>query len=464
VKITETRRKKGIRYSAVIYLGRDSAGKRIQRRLTADTKRQLNRLIEDTKSEARQGNIRPSGKDSVERYLEMWLKSAALRLEHRTLASYTDIVDAYLKPTLGRIPLRSLAVSDVERAMETWLRMPRRDVPKIRAVRRGRGSNREVRYEADAYGQRLRAETERELKQRIEFVRGLHRAPQGLSAQTIRYILTVLRMALNDAVKRRYVSFNPAQAVRGPRVSAARSSVLSAAEFAELLLIAEVQRGLRMRVALLTAAGTGIRRGELCALQWGDLDLGNRTLTARRAVEVRRAIRNRVVTERLAIKGPKGEREDVTEYTIAIPPIVCEELLNWQRQQSRRLGRVSPRTPVFDAAGSVWHPDSFGKEVHKLIMESGLPRVRLHDLRHSYGSWLANENVSARVIQAQLRHRTASMTNRYTKHVEAAQVEAAERLDQRLRAAIGRAEVDTKLTLATKGTLGQTKRERRKPQ
>lgn len=85
--------------------------------------------------------------------------------------------------------------------------------------------------------------------------------------------------------------------------------------------------------------------------------------------------------------------------------------------------------------GAFPHPDTVGKEIWKIIRKSGLPQVRLHDLRHSFGSWFAIAGTSNRIMQKQMRHKSSKMTERYTKRIEPAQREAADILDERLRAA-----------------------------
>ena len=466
MKITETQRKKGVVFSVVVYLGRDAHGKRVQRRVSASSKRELQRQIEDMKSAARRGESTPSARNTVGLFIDEWLEIKNDEVAHRTFASYTDVADTYLKPTLGKIRLRALQAEHVRRALWVWKGMPRRDTPKIRSVRRGRGSHREARFEADAYGERISARTERQVRDEIDQLRKLHEASATLSSRTVRYILTVLRIALNLAVRTGRLSHNPARAVKGPQISEPHTSVLSAEQFAHLLSFAQQTYGVRMRTALLAAAATGLRRGELCALKWADLDLNAGTLIVRGAVEVLRSIRGAKVEERLKIKSPKGEREAPTERTIAIPAILCEELRRWLLLQARRLGlkpnEIPATTPTSTPAALAGIQTRLGSDVHALIRASGLPHVRLHDLRHSYGSWLANAHVSSRVIQAQLRHRTAAMTNRYTKHVEAAQIEAAEALDRKLRGAIAQGKVDAKLTQSDGGATGHRSTKKRK--
>jgi len=69
----------------------------------------------------------------------------------------------------------------------------------------------------------------------------------------------------------------------------------------------------------------------------------------------------------------------------------------------------------------------------RCIGASGVPRVRLHDLRHSYGSWLADAGVSTRVLQESLRHSSLTMTEHYISQVGQAQRDAVATLGAQLR-------------------------------
>jgi len=400
MKITEVKRKKGNVFYAVVFLGRGATGKPIQRRVSATTKRELFRKIEDLKSKARSGQAITSGNKTVSDLLDDWLAAAECEVANRTYASYKDIADTFIRPTLGKTRLRNLKPVHVRSALEAWKKWPRRDGP-----RKKKNSSK-------------------------------HDRPMTLSATSIYYTMIVLRTALNWGVKMHELSYNPVPAVMPPLPREYDANVLEPEEFGRLLQSAKRWPTGDYSLPILLAAAAGLRRGELCALRWADVDLKKCTIEVANTLEVRRG-RASDDTQPLALKEPKGGRgRDGHGPLVAIPSLVAEALAKWRIEQAKRLGTISPTTPVFDADGDVRHPDTFGKEIWRIIHAADVPNVRLHDLRHSFGSWLANAGTSNRVIQKQLRHRSAKMTERYTKHVEPAQRDAAEALDLVLRVVI----------------------------
>lgn len=408
MKITEIKRKKGVVYQSVVDLGYED-GKRVQRRVTARTKRDLKEAIDKLRLERPSGLQPRRGKDTLGQLADRWLESVKGSVENRTYASYADIVDAFIKPKLGTVRLQSLVLADIEEAKKKWLDTDRRDQrkePKTPGPGRGRKPKEPP----------------------------VKRKTLKLSKTTVRYILTILRMVLNYGVLDRAIITNYAKLVRMPKAEDFPSKILKPEQFAMVLEFARTWREGDVSLHLLLAGSLGLRRGELCGLTWGDIDLDASTVTIRRAIEVRRGGQAEAVVagkeSRLREKSPKGGRV----ATLPIPSIVIEALRDWQERQLDRLGAISPATPVLDRNGGWAHPDTIGKSILKCIGKSGAPKVRLHDLRHSFGSWLANAGVSMRVMQEQMRHRSGRMTEHYTQRVEPAQRAAADEMDRLLRA------------------------------
>ncbi|MGH7662462.1 MAG: site-specific integrase [Vulcanimicrobiaceae bacterium] len=121
-----------------------------------------------------------------------------------------------------------------------------------------------------------------------------------------------------------------------------------------------------IEAAVVTAIGTGLRRGELLALQWRDIDLNAGTLTVNRAIEH--------VDGRTRFKEPKTKR---SRRTISLPAFVVERLRQHRREQTERFSRdqlpwPSAETLVFDrAGGEAWIPDSFGTVFWSILKDAG---------------------------------------------------------------------------------------------
>ncbi|NNM92080.1 MAG: site-specific integrase [Candidatus Eremiobacteraeota bacterium] len=377
-----SRKRKGTVYQTVVDLGRDPQGRRVQRRVTARTKRDLREKVDALRAERRNGVIVTRGRETLGALADRWLSSKRDACAHRTYASYVDIVESFIRPQLGHLTLRSLSPEDVERALNTWRVAQRRD-------------------------HRKHSKT----------------VPALLSNRTLRYIATVLRTLCNYGVRMRAIATNPAEFVALPRSEDYEATVLPIDRFAQLLQFARTWHDGDLSLHFLLAAAAGLRRGELCALQWGDVDLQHATITVRHAIEVRRD------GSGIGINEPKGKKVAV----LAIPEVLVQALGEWRAGQTLRLGSVTAETPVLDTEGAWSHPDRLSKITMRCIRASGVPRVRLHDLRHSYGSWLADAGVSTRVLQESLRHSSLTMTEHYTSQVGQAQRDAVATLGAQLR-------------------------------
>jgi len=319
----------------------------------------------------------------VKDVLENWLKSRRLKpVAKRTFESYRKTCDLYLIPALGELPIASLTTKHIEDAMESW-----------KSSRKDKRSG-------------------------------------ELSATTIRYVVRMLRMALTKAQNDNLIIPNRAATVTLPDATEFQPSPLTVEQFVRLLHDAE---GTDLWLPIIVLGLCGLRRGELLALRWGDFDLEAQTVTVRRAVEV-----DRLEGYRLGFKVPKGKRD----RTVAVPPIAMEELKTYAEAQKVRLRSAAlsiiqtDETLVFDRDGEIWNPDAFGRQFVDLVARSGIPRIRLHDLRHSYGAILTGLGVSDRVRQAMLGHKTAAMTTHYSAVSLDLQKSAAASVDDAMRNAL----------------------------
>jgi integrase len=179
-----------------------------------------------------------------------------------------------------------------------------------------------------------------------------------------------------------------------------------------------------------TSLGTGLRRGELLALRWGDVDLKSGLLTVHRAIDRS--------DSRTRFKDPKTKR---SRRTISLPRFVVDRLRRHRVQQAQwfwanRLGRTNAETLVFERAGEPWVPNTFGTAFSRTLSEAGVPHVRLHDLRHTFASMALAAGVDLKTVSCALGHSTISTTADVYAHVtDSLMRDAADRID----GAVGRA-------------------------
>lgn len=252
--------------------------------------------------------------------------------------------------------------------------------------------------------------------------------PGALSPPSVIHIHRVLSEALKMAVRWQFVARNVCDAVDPPAVHAREIPAIDDAATAWLL---DCARGTRLHIPILLAASCGLRRGEILALRWSDIDWGAGVAWIRRAVEQTRA--------GAAIKDPKSAK---SRRSVALPPIAVEALRGHQQEQSRRkeaLGSDYRDNDLICARddGTVWNPAAFTSAYRHLLRRRNLKGPNFHALRHSHASQLLKAGVDLKSVSARLGHANSGFTLETYGHLLPGQgQEAARRIDASLRAAI----------------------------
>jgi len=202
---------------------------------------------------------------------------------------------------------------------------------------------------------------------------------------------------------------NVAKRVKLPHIERYEPQKLMVKQAIRLL---EAARGSRLEALLLLALTTGMRRGELLALRWSDVDLDSRVLHVLRTMNFigglgyvegepkTRAGRRDIVLPDVAVEALKQHRVHQGEARVKAG-------LRWREQ-----GIVFP-----NMYGGFFSPAQVGKLFHGLLKKAGLPDVRLHDLRHSVATILRASGVDLKVIQGLLGHSSMAITADIYSHV-----------------------------------------------
>lgn len=202
-------------------------------------------------------------------------------------------------------------------------------------------------------------------------------------------------------------------------------------EQVELLLAAARDRGERrlkldgeLEVPVLVAIDTGVRRGELLALRWCDIDCEARRLVVRRSLEQTRE-------HGLCFKDTKTGKT----RTNALDQDTIAALRRHRARQNERRLLMGPayrdNDLVFPRAdGSPWDPDNFGAAFERLIRRANVPRVRLHDLRHTSATLLLRQGIATKVVSERLGHSTTALTHTYQHVIAGMDEEAAAKAGQ----------------------------------
>jgi len=355
--------KRGGTWSVVIDLGRDGSGQRVRKWHSGfGSKREAERARVELLGRVDQGSYVSPSRTSLGSFLvDEWLPAKRTTVKPTTLASYDMHVTKHIEPRLGGVALLGLGASHLNA------------------------------FYADLLTDRRRA------------------GPGGLSPSSVRRVHATLHKALADAVRWGRLARNPADQADPPRAVTAEMSVWSPQQLRAFL---DSVRRDRLFAAWLTAATTGMRRGELLGLRWSDVDLEAETLSVR---QIRTVARYEVLT--LTPKTDKGLR------TIALDPQTVAGLRSHRVAQMEEglllgAGYANIEDLVFARAdGSPIHPERFSSWFRQHCRRSRLPTVRLHDVRHSYVTALLGRGVALKVVSQRIGHASPMVTMAIYQHV-----------------------------------------------
>lgn len=356
-----------------ITLGYDAKGNAKRKSYTVkgqkkDAQKELTRLLREIDT----GRYVAPSKLTVGQYLAQWLPQHAVT--EQWAATTAEEVKAKMRvqllPRLGDVPLEKLTVA-------------RLDAFVAECLARGR------------CGPDHRSKDSRE--------QGPARLERGLGPSSVRRLLSILSVALNSAVRQGLIAQNPCTAVRRPKGSTFRGKALEKAEVRPLLELAAAEGGL---IALLVplGLGTGMRRGEMAALGWEDVDLEAGAVRVHRSLSETRE-------GGLQFKGTKTHQEG----WVTLPEWAVTALVRHRgRQAQEKLaasGSYQDKGLVFaEPDGSPVKPSKLGDMFRRFLTRHEVAHLRLHDLRHSHGSLLRLAGRDLKSIQTRLRHGSIQTT------------------------------------------------------
>ena len=345
------------------------------------TKRQAQTEAARLISELQSGTRVDPSRMTVAAFLERWIEHMQGQVLPRSHERYTELCRKNIVPLLGGLALTKLQPAHISQAYAKALASGRRD---------GKG---------------------------------------GLSPASVHYQHRVLKKALGQAVKWRLLPGNPLDAVDPPRVERTTMRTYDMAQTAEALALA---RPTRLYVPVLLALLCGLRRGEITALRWRNVDLDAGQLAIVESTEQ--------TSKATRLKETKTGRA----RTVALPSLVVEELRRHRIEQARELLRIGIRHDgesfVYAREdGQPMQPRSLTHAWDQFRARTTLPRIRFHDLRHSHATHLLASNVHPKIASERLGHAKVGITLDLYSHVlPGMQADAAARVDLAAREAINR--------------------------
>lgn len=239
----------------------------------------------------------------------------------------------------------------------------------------------------------------------------------GYNAKTVRHVFILINMALKKAVKLRYIDENANDFVTLPKKKRFEGKALTAEEARTIFDKAKEEK-LYPIVALTLC--TGMRKGEVMALKWENINFRDRELHVEgnlcRVRESNAVGRSKYVDKVLEPKSAKSIR------TIPLTEKALEALLIQKHRQDEIKERYKvvydDQGFVFtEVDGSLLRQKGFMEEYHVFLKKYGISDIRFHDLRHTFATLLFEEGESAKVIQELLGHSTITITMDIYTHV-----------------------------------------------
>lgn len=390
-----TARLRGSSYEIRVSCGLNAEGKRVYQYAhwtpSPDmTQRQIEKELERQKvlfeNKVRKGDIVSSNvyfRDFAERWMEEYAKP---NVAPKTFQRYRDYLNRIL-PALGHIRLSDLRPLHLN-AFYKNLSEP--------------GMNRQGKRNKD----------KKLLEQR------------PLAPKTILDHHRLISKILNTAIRWELLEKNIAERADPPKVPYQERKYLDEHQIKEMLLALE-KEPMQYRVMITLLLFTGMRRGELCGLEWKDINFQEHTIFICRSSQY-------IGNKQFITKEPKT-KSGIRKLTVGSG--LCALLKSYQVHQYKMRLNAGDQWIDTDRLFTQWnglpiYPDTITEWFPKFLERSGLPRVTLHSLRHSNATLMIAEGVDIRTVSNRLGHAQTSTTlNIYSHALKSRDQDAAEKLD-----------------------------------
>ena len=319
------RKRKDGRWEGRYTAGYESeTGKRIIKNVLGKTQAEVKEKLAQAQQESAGLDVGRSEDYTVASWLKSWYELYAKpNVRPATADRYQLIIETYTIPRIGKIKLNKLTSRDLQKLYKDL--MERGRIQK----RSGKGN-------------------------------------PGLSSTTVRSVHLTLHCAFERAVKERLIPRNPTDDCIAPKVQKVEMKTLRPEHLKFYLEAADARGVLPMFYLELVS---GLRKGELVALLWDDLDIQNRTISVSKQY-----IKN--PSGKLTLSRPKTE---TSVRRVSIPQEAVDLLI-----QEHEKHPENPYLFPSSTTGEMYYPDSVVKLHEKILKDAGLEHIRFHDLRHPY--------------------------------------------------------------------------------
>jgi len=360
------RKRKDGRWEGWYTAGRDPVtGKQIFKNVLGKTQAEVKEKLQKALAQAKKVDFAKTGKYTVTMWMNEWFDNVAkIKVRPSSHQTYRGYIDHHITPNIGNIPLEKLTTMDLQKLYRKLLNKGRVD--------------------------RIEAKDQ----------------PKGLSAKTVRNINQVISSAMDFAVAQKIIPENPCKAVALPKVEHKEMQTIPTEQLQAFLQEAKATGVYEMYYIELA---TGLRRGELLGLKWTDIDWKNGIIKVRRQIA---RVDGQIVEAPLKTKN--------SYRTVTISQQAIEVLKQQKEKTNDEYVFPSPN-------GGPISPDSVNNMLKRVLARAGIPKVRFHDLRHTFATIALQNGVDIKTVSGMLGHFSAGFTlDTYAHVTTAAQKEAAD--------------------------------------
>ena len=308
--------------------GFDENGKRIRKHKTYASRKEAELVLSRHNVAMEDGTVVQPRRMTLAEWLSYWMKNMYMpRAAETSIYGYVNMIDRYIVPSMGKIQLQRLKPMHIQKYYTMLMEQ------------------------------------------------------RNLSPNTVLKHHDLLNSALKAAVRQEYISKNPAQGVDRPKKIKHEAKVYTPEQLQSLFRLIE---GNRIETAIKLGAYLGLRREEICGLKWKDIDFEKRTLHIRRAMI-------QVGTEVVV----KDTKTNASQRRLYIPDSLLTTLkkeYSKQAENKKNFGEAWHGTDfvIVWEDGRPYRPNYISELFTKFLKKNGLPKIVLHELRHTFAS-ISNE-------------------------------------------------------------------------
>jgi len=338
-------------------------GKSKRRSFYDKRRKDLVEKMKKVQNEISKGKYTEPSKMKFTVWLDKWLQSYKKgNLKPSTYDSYENRINVHIKPDLGEIPIEKLQTHMIQ----------------------------------DFYNKKLRS--------------GKEDSKGVLSARSVRHLHTIICSSLDQAVQDGLLQINVAKSAKPPIVRRKKMNTMSLDDLVKFVNSVKTDKHYATYIIAIT---TGLRRGELLGLCWDCVDLDNGTISIERQLLV---LKEGVVLD-------DGTKSKLSRRKVTLTDDGIKALNKHKAKQDglkkmlTDVGYIDNNLVFSRDDGSFLDPREFTKRFQRNLEKAGLPKIRLHDLRHTHASLLLEKDLHPKIVQDRLGHSSITTTLDIYSHI-----------------------------------------------